>query len=48
MFVDDEDDTERRKGDCLEDIQFLEQQFTDLKEMYVPSLNGARWLKCRQ
>jgi len=31
--VDDEDDTERRKGDCLEDIQYLEQQFTDLKEM---------------
>ncbi|XP_064403076.1 breast cancer metastasis-suppressor 1-like protein [Halichondria panicea] len=29
----DEDDTERRKGDCIEDIQFLEQQFTDLKEM---------------
>ena len=33
LLVDDEDDTERRKGDCLEDIQFLEQQFTDLKEM---------------
>ena len=30
---DDEEDGERRKGDCLDDMQFLEQQFTDLKEL---------------
>ena len=33
LAVDDEDDAERRKGDCLDDIQFLEQQFSDLKEL---------------
>ena len=29
----DEDESDRRKGDCLDDMQFLEQQFSDLKEM---------------
>lgn len=29
----DEDESERRKGDCLDDIQYLEQQFSDLKEL---------------
>ena len=32
LYVDDEDDSERRKVDCLDDMQYLEQQFTDLKE----------------
>ena len=34
---DDEDESERRKVDCLDDMQFLEQQFSDLKEMSVVS-----------
>lgn len=29
----DEDESERRKSDCLDDIQYLEQQFSDLKEL---------------
>lgn len=32
-MIDDEDESERRKGDCLEDIQYLEQQFSELKEL---------------
>ena len=32
-FLDDEDESERRKGDCLDDIQYLEQQFSDLKQL---------------
>lgn len=33
LSLDDEDEAERRKGDCLDDIQYLEQQFSDLKEL---------------
>ena len=33
LFTDDEAETERRKVDCLDDMQFLEQQFSDLKEL---------------
>ena len=35
LRVDDEEDGDRRKGDCLDDMQYLEQQFSDLKELYV-------------
>ena len=31
--IDDEAEAERRKVDCLDDMQFLEQQFSDLKEL---------------
>lgn len=31
--TDDEAEAERRKVDCLDDMQFLEQQFSDLKEL---------------
>lgn len=41
--IDDEEDGERRKGDCLDDMQFLEQQFTDLKELYVALVWGLGW-----
>jgi len=37
LRVDDEEDGDRRKGDCLDDMQYLEQQFSDLKELYVTS-----------
>ena len=33
LFADDEAEAERRKVDCLDDMQFLEQQFSDLKEL---------------
>ena len=33
LDIDDEDESERRKSDCLDDIQYLEQQFSDLKEL---------------
>lgn len=33
VHIDDEDECERRKGDCLDDIQYLEQQFSELKEL---------------
>lgn len=32
FIVDDESEAERRKVDCLDDMQYLEQQFSDLKE----------------
>jgi hypothetical protein len=31
----DEVEAERRKVDCLDDMQYLEQQFSDLKELWV-------------
>ena len=33
FLTDDEEDGDRRKGDCLDDMQYLEQQFSDLKEL---------------
>ena len=33
--ADDEVEAERRKVDCLDDMQYLEQQFSDLKELCV-------------
>lgn len=33
VYTDDEAEAERRKVDCLDDMQFLEQQFSDLKEL---------------
>ena len=35
FLADDEAEAERRKVDCLDDMQYLEQQFSDLKELYV-------------
>ena len=32
-LADDEAEAEKRKVDCLDDMQFLEQQFSDLKEL---------------
>ena len=41
MFVaDDDEESEHRRVDFLDDMQYLEQQFSDLKELWVVLLHN--------